>query len=480
MKMAMPHSLSRRNFLFALVGISLLPWTSRASAAIKLIEPFQFGYVTGASLITGMADSYKLFAESQLFLQDAIKHLSQEKLDFVLFGGDNIEEAGADEANWQLFLDVIQNLSCPWNFVLGETDVSGPIGQDKMRVFGRDWKGKGINTNTTYWSQNPLAGLHLIGLDTSQPDTALGNLSDEQLEWLKSDLEKNKHTFTMVVSHHPLLPPPPYDGGPPWDDYIVPQGPNAREIFGQNPQVSLAVSGHTHVNKIQQEKSVWYVSSASLAVYPCQYKIFRVDNDGVIVETYQISFPALVKKAKEKLYDSELAYMYDRARPQLFLALAEGDKVDENARLRFVTGAAIEPLTAKRKKSAPVNEQAAEPNKSKNIKENPPPTEHKNFLDHFKGRNKHNNSNESTPDQAAKSAKLAKPNENAQMKEKANPQEKAKAEEKPTDATSTPQDNAATPATAPASENQSEPPKHKSFFDHFKGQSQRYKKTNDN
>ncbi len=237
------------------------------------------------------ADSYEMLQESQLFLQDVVKTLNSEKLDFVIFGGDQVETPGKDDSNWQLFLDVVQSLTPPWTFVLGEKDVSGPRVVDKMKMYGGDWTSKGIKTEKPYWSQTPLQGVHLIGLDTSRANVPTGDISNEQLAWLKADLVKNTKKFTIVFSHHPLLPPPPFDGGPPWDDWILPQGPNVREILGSSHYVRLALSGHVHMSKIQQERDIWYVSNPSLGAFPCAFRIFHVTADDVTIETYQNLLP---------------------------------------------------------------------------------------------------------------------------------------------------------------------------------------------
>jgi 3',5'-cyclic AMP phosphodiesterase CpdA len=342
------RAVSRRHFLLGMTSLAILPFGQEAQA-FSGFDPFSFGYVTGSYLITGQPDSYKLLQESQLFLQDAIKGLNSEKLDFVLFGGDNVEAPGNDDANWQLFLDIAQSLNCPWNFVIGEQDISGPQMSDPMKTYGRDWKGKGIDRDVPYWSYDPMPGIHLIGLDTARRNSSTGYLGKAQLDWLKDDLKTNRHKFTIVASHHPLLPPAPFDGGSPWDDYVVPQGASAREIMGQYPSVRLALSGHVHINKIQQERSIWYVSSPSLAVYPCAYRIFRVTTDYVAVETYQISFPALIKKARQKIETWSLPYKYS-AKIEDYTELMDGGKVNQFARLPLAAGKPMEPLSAKKRK----------------------------------------------------------------------------------------------------------------------------------
>ena len=87
----------------------------------------------------------------------------------------------------------MQSLNCPWQFVLGEADVSGNNPVNKMHTYGRDWQGLGLNNSQPYWSYDQLPGVHLIGLDTSVADSTTGFISDEQLDWLKNDLAQQKH-----------------------------------------------------------------------------------------------------------------------------------------------------------------------------------------------------------------------------------------------------------------------------------------------
>lgn len=322
----------------------------KASASVGLFEPFSFAYVTDVHLATHQTDTYEMLQESQLFLQDVVKTLNEQTLDFVLFGGDQVQGPGKDDTNWQLFLDVVQSLNAPWTFVLGDRDISGSRLIDKMRTFGPDWKGKGIETTKPYWSQSPLPGVHLIGLDTSRANSTIGDISKEQLDWLRNDLVTNSRRFTIVLSHHPLLPPPPYDGGPPWDDYIVNEGSSAREILGSSKYVRLALSGHVHVSKIQQERDIWYVSNPSLAVYPCGFRLFHVTPDEITIETYQVGYPALVKKAHDSLSSSPLAFKYNSTRPASFAELCEGSRLDQNALVALGPGGTVQPLRPNGKK----------------------------------------------------------------------------------------------------------------------------------
>ena len=365
--------MSRRRFLFGLASVACLAISKDSQAAVGLFEPFTFGYVTDAHLAIGQPDSYKMLQESQLFLQDVVKSLNDKNVAFTIFGGDNVEGPGRDDTNWQLFIDVVQSLNSPWNFVLGETDVSGIAPVDKMRTYGPDWKGKGIESKKSYWSQDPLSGVHMIGLDTSRANLNTGDFGRAQAEWLKEDLQLHQRRFTMVFSHHPLLPPSPYDSGPPWDDYIVPNGDNAREIFATSKYVRLVVNGHVHVSKVQQENNIWYVSSPSLAVYPCAYRLFHVAPDAITIETYHVSFPALIKKAKNAFISCALAYKYSSSKPASFALLAEGSRLDSEVSLPLVPGKPIQTIE-KKKQAKPKKEK---PKKTDSKKEKKPAQESK-------------------------------------------------------------------------------------------------------
>lgn len=331
-------SISRREFLGSLVAMSVLGWPQPAGAALIPVKPFSFAVVSDVHLTTGVDDTYLLFNESQLFLQDAVKTINSLNLDFVVFIGDMIETPGKDEANWNLFIDVMQTLNCRWDFILGESDLSSVSTQEKMRMFGPDWKGRDLDNSAPYWSYNFASNVHLIGLDTSKYNSKTGVVSDDQLQWLKHDLETHKSQFTIVFSHHPLLPPSPYDYRPPFNEYGIINGAGVREILGGSPYVRLAISGHVPVNAVQKEGNIYYVSCPNLVAYPCAFKVFRVTNDEIRMETPRITYKSLVKKAEKSLQESTLAYHYHKSNPREFVKLCEGSREDNHAVLPLYGG----------------------------------------------------------------------------------------------------------------------------------------------
>jgi Calcineurin-like phosphoesterase len=84
--------------------------------------------------------------------------------------------------------------------VPGEHDVLEEDGQSYLQRYGKGTKGAG-------WYSFDAGGVHFIGLVNvvDLKNNGLGNLGDEQLEWLEDDLEgRSASTPIVVFSHIPL------------------------------------------------------------------------------------------------------------------------------------------------------------------------------------------------------------------------------------------------------------------------------------
>ena len=333
--MSIIYSASRRKFIFSCFTGAIVPYAFAAAPSGRAFETqtnsfesFSFAFISDCHLTSHLADNFVLLQESQLFLQEAIKQINLLKPDFVIFGGDQVQGVGDDDINWQLFLDIAQSLDCSWHFILGEADISGNIPINKMRTFGRDWKGKGLNNAEPYWSCDPIANLHLIGLDTSQANSVTGYIDERQIDWLKQDICRKKSAMSLVVSHHPLLSPGDFYKD---TNYLLPQAEAVRQILEKADGLVISISGHTHLSKIQWQNNTWYISSPSLDIYPCAFRLFKISPEEIEVHTYQVNFPALIKKAKTNLLNSSLATSLKSGKSSDFIRLAAGNREDQNA-----------------------------------------------------------------------------------------------------------------------------------------------------
>lgn len=342
--------ISRRSFLLGAIATTVWPMCLPVRAQ-QGFQPFSFAYVSDIHLTHGVPDGFVLTNESQLFFQDVVAKLNQRKLDFVLFGGDQVHGTGKDEENWQLFLDIAQGINAPWSFVLGECDIAGTDPVDKMRSFGPDWRGRGIETDNPYWSNSPLPGVHLVGLDTSQPATTSGHIDAKQLAWLRDDLQKNSDKFTIVLSHHPILNPPPFAASQyQLTDYLLPNADEVRELITTVGNVNMALSAHLYVNQLGRAGKTWFVSNPGLVSYPCAYKIFHVTPESIAMETVQVSYPALIKKAEDLIHTYPLANRVQLPKRTNFISFAKGSEAAWSSNLPV--GATEQLSKAKKRKHA--------------------------------------------------------------------------------------------------------------------------------
>jgi 3',5'-cyclic-AMP phosphodiesterase len=332
--MSKDNFISRRSFLLGALATTMWP-ISLPVKAESSFQPFSFAFVSDIHLTHGVPDTFVLTNESQLFFQDVVSKLNQQKLDFVLFGGDQVHGPGKDDENWQLFLDIAQGLNAPWSFVLGEYDVTGGDGPvNKMRTFGPDWRGCGIETDNPYWSMSPLPGVHVVGLDTSHPDTTTGHIDAKQLAWLRDDLQKNSDKFTIVTSHHPILTPSPFATSQvQLMDYLLPNAEEVREVITSVGNVGMSLSAHLYVNQLARAGKTWFVSNPGLVTYPCAYKIFHVTPETINMQTVQVSYPALIKKAQDLLPSYPLSNRVPLPKRTNFVSFAKGNDAAWNSTL---------------------------------------------------------------------------------------------------------------------------------------------------
>lgn len=89
-----------------------------------------------------------------------------------------------------------------------------------------------------------LGPLRLLTLDTSKPGVAAGDLGQEQLAWLDSQLAAGPTTPTVLAMHHP----PFQTGMPAWDEIGLRAEDRSALADGvrRHSQVRAIVAGHVH------------------------------------------------------------------------------------------------------------------------------------------------------------------------------------------------------------------------------------------
>jgi hypothetical protein len=123
-------------------------------------------------------------------------------------------------------------------------------------------------------------------------------LPEEQMLWLEDILRQDPGTPTVLGMHYPAVPTPERlhrtgfrDGG------TLDNGPELMEMLLKYPQLRAVFAGHTHANFVETGGGVTHVTTGGLPEYPVEYRVIRVYEDRMEVETRGLSDPSFAQRS---------------------------------------------------------------------------------------------------------------------------------------------------------------------------------------
>lgn len=206
---------------------------------IQLTDPHLMAESSGALL--GMNTRDSLDAVIRLALQDSVTP------DLILATGD-LAQDGSEEA-YRVFADKLRAFDCPSVWVPGN--------HDNVEILQRVIAGTDLGRR-----QVIAGGWHFIQLQSSVHGQVHGELSAEEIGFLKASLSAHPELPTLVNLHHH-----PVDIGCNWMADI---GLRNREAFWQvidsQPQVKIVLWGHVHQEFDEMRHSVRMLASPSTCI----------------------------------------------------------------------------------------------------------------------------------------------------------------------------------------------------------------------
>jgi len=246
------HASSRRTFL-KMAGVGGVVFASRLAGAADAYAPAQdeFFFVQLSDTHWGYQGAANPDALVTLpKAVDAVNALDPQP-DFIVFTGD-LTHTTDDPAERRRRLSKFRELAGALKnrnvrFMPGEHDASLDRGEAFRELFGA--------THYTFEHK----GVHFIALDNvSDPAARIG---DEQLAWLKADLEKQpRATRIVVLTHRPLFPLYPQ-----WD-WATRDGDRALELLMPYRNVTVFY-GHIHQEHHYKTAHIEHHSAKSL-IFP--------------------------------------------------------------------------------------------------------------------------------------------------------------------------------------------------------------------
>ncbi|HEY9791827.1 MAG TPA: metallophosphoesterase [Candidatus Obscuribacterales bacterium] len=249
----MTKEIDRREFL-KLAGLSggVVFMSGLAGApglALPLRKAGDFFFVQLSDTHWGF-EGAKINPDAKGTLIKAVKEVNslQQGPDFIVFTGDlthTTDDVNVRKARMKEFKDIVSELDTKViHFMPGEHDASLDNGETYKEFFGQ--------THYTFDHK----GVHFIAIDNvSDPK---GTVGEEQLEWLKNDLAKQKPDANIVVlTHRPL-----FDLYPQWD-WATPDGDKAIELLMPYKHVTVFY-GHIHQENHHMTGHIAHHSAKSL------------------------------------------------------------------------------------------------------------------------------------------------------------------------------------------------------------------------
>ena len=218
-------------------------------------------------------------AKGLKYLERAVYEINQFNPDFVMHIGDMVQGYTRDQRQWlreyEEFMARMSSLNVPWYSTPGNHDVSSPIWDSNDRSYEKLYQEHFGPVRYSFDYKNS----HFVVMYTDDAMTSVPAVSDEQVQWLRSDLENTSKTNIFIFLHKPVWR---YSG----NDWGV-----VHEVIKEFP-VRAVIGGHFHAYQkdVNMDGIQYYVmgptggeqheSNHELYGYFHHYNLLRVEDDG--------------------------------------------------------------------------------------------------------------------------------------------------------------------------------------------------------
>jgi len=274
-----------------------------------------------------------------LFIESLRQVVRLPRLNFIVFGGDQVHYGPNDKESLVVFQQWIKQLRMPIYILLGNTEVS-PI--NGVSGLGREdylkaWSGNGLRPGRSSWAFDPVRGVRIIGWDVTVDGKPYGEATPEGMAWLEKELAASKdRKLVVLITHQLLLPTTERDTEPLWSIWMVRNHARVRELLNKHRNVRLVISGHHHVCRVQTEGRITYVADPATVTYPCAFRLFSISREGIHLSLVRPDDRDAVERARQLLVSDPYAKIYDPADPAKAAEFSAGlEARDREAKIRL-------------------------------------------------------------------------------------------------------------------------------------------------
>jgi 3',5'-cyclic AMP phosphodiesterase CpdA len=301
--------------------------------------PIKFAHITDTHVTFTGRNGTSLVEESFNIFRDIIDQINEMgDIDFILFGGDNINNTDPGTKGFDEFMNIMSGVKVPYFVQFGNRE-SSPIPPGialSKKQYAEKMKGHGLDTGSYSWSVSPVPGLRILGLDTSIIDHDNGEIPQTELKWIKEEVAEYPHDMIITLSHHLLLPTWGNRDIPKWrKKYLLKNYQEVNMVLEGAPQVKACLMGHHHISKVQTVNGLHYIASPAAVQYPHAFRTITINRDEARLQFHQVRDQRIVELGKQNLLTSKNAEEYAGGKADDILAYCRGGESDNNVTLEL-------------------------------------------------------------------------------------------------------------------------------------------------
>ncbi|MHC4321763.1 MAG: metallophosphoesterase family protein [Planctomycetota bacterium] len=299
----------------------------------------KFAHITDTHVTFTGKNGTALKEESFNIFRDVIDQINEiDDIDFILFGGDNINNTDPGTKGFDEFMNIMSSVKVPYFAQFGNREVS-PIPPGialSKKQYADKMKGHGLDVGRYSWSVSPVPGLRILGMDTTIEDHDNGEISEEELRWIKEEIAKYPNDMIVTLSHHLLLPTWGNRDIPKWKKkYLLKNYQEVNAILDAAPQVKACLMGHHHVSKIQIHNGLHYIASPATVQYPHAFRTITIIDNVARLEFHQVRDQRIIGLGSKNLLTSKNAEEYAGGSTGDILAYCHGGEDDNDVTLKL-------------------------------------------------------------------------------------------------------------------------------------------------
>jgi len=299
----------------------------------------KFAHITDTHVTFSGKNGTALKEESFNIFRDVIDQVNNTPdIDFILFGGDNINNTDPGAKDFNEFMSIMSSVKVPYFAQFGNREVS-PIPPGialSKSQYAEKMKDHGLDAGRYSWSVSPVPGLRILGLDTTIEGYDNGEIIKKELKWIKREISKYPDDMIVTLSHHLFLPTWGDRDIPKWKKkYLLKNYQEVNAVLDSAPQVKACLMGHHHVSKVQTINGLHYIASPATVQYPHAFRTISINDNVARLEFHQISDQGIIELGKQNLSTSKNAEEYAGGSAGDILAYCHGSAGDNDVVLKL-------------------------------------------------------------------------------------------------------------------------------------------------